>query len=73
MEGIYELIQYEEYAGTADIPEYLSVSSPSVTKMVKKLDENQYLTYEFLGQAYGGRNVDSTKYRRKNTACSRNS
>ncbi|WP_415310554.1 hypothetical protein [Candidatus Nitrosocosmicus sp. FF01] len=25
---------------------YLNVSSPSVTKMVKKLDENHYLIYE---------------------------
>lgn len=43
---IYELIQQKGYATTADISKYLNVSSPSVTKMVKKLDENHYLIYE---------------------------
>jgi Mn-dependent DtxR family transcriptional regulator len=46
LEVIYELIQQKGYATTADISKYLSVSSPSVTKMVKKLDENHYLVYE---------------------------
>lgn len=46
LEVIYELIQRKGYATTADISKYLNVSSPSVTKMVKKLDENQYLIYE---------------------------
>lgn len=46
LEVIYELIQRKGYATTADISKYLNVSSPSVTKMVKKLDENQYLVYE---------------------------
>ena len=46
LEVIYELIQQKGYATTADISKYLNVSSPSVTKMVKKLDENQYLIYE---------------------------
>ena len=46
LEVIYELIQQKGYATTADISKYLNVSSPSVTKMVKKLDENRYLVYE---------------------------
>ncbi len=46
LEVIYELIQQKGYATTADISKYLNVSSPSVTKMVKKLDENSYLIYE---------------------------
>ena len=50
MEGyldvIHELIQQKGYATTADISNQLNVSSPSVTKMVKKLDENHYLIYE---------------------------
>ncbi len=46
LEVIYELIQQKGYANTADISKYLNVSSPSVTKMVKKLDENRYLIYE---------------------------
>ena len=50
MEGyldvIHELIQQKGYATTADISNQLNVSSPSVTKMVKKLDENHYLNYE---------------------------
>ena len=43
LEVIYELIQQKGYATTTDISKYLNVSSPSVTKMVKKLDENRYL------------------------------
>ncbi len=43
---IYDLIQQKGYATTADISEYLNVSSQSVTKTVKKLDENRYLIYE---------------------------
>lgn len=46
LEVIYELIEQKGYATTADISKYLNVSSPSVTKMVKKLDENHYLIYE---------------------------
>ena len=46
LEVIYELIQQKGYATTVDISKYLNVSSPSVTKMVKKLDESRYLVYE---------------------------
>lgn len=46
LEVIYELIQYKGYANTIDISEYLNVSSPSVTKMVQKLNESGHLNYE---------------------------
>jgi len=46
LEVIYELVQQKGYATTVDISSYLNVSSPSVTKMMKKLDETGYLIYE---------------------------
>ena len=46
LEVIYELVQQKGYATTVDISNYLNVSSPSVTKMVQKLDESGYLKYE---------------------------
>ena len=46
LEVIYELIQKKGYATTVDIANYLHVSSPSVTKMVKRLDKMGYLVYE---------------------------
>src|SRR2546430_14916936 len=46
LEVIYELIKQKGYATQTDISEYLNVSSPSVTKMLKRLDESKYLIYE---------------------------
>ena len=46
LEVIYELKEAKGYATTIDISEYLNVSSPSVTKMVQRLDESGYLNYE---------------------------
>ena len=46
VEVIYELIQKKGYATAIDISEALNVSSPSVTKMLQRLDENKYLRYE---------------------------
>jgi Mn-dependent DtxR family transcriptional regulator len=46
LEVIYELIQQKGFAATTDIAIYLNVSSPSVTKMVKRLDKDGYLKYE---------------------------
>jgi Mn-dependent DtxR family transcriptional regulator len=46
LEVIYELIQHKGYATTIDISNYLNVSSPSVTKMVQRLDESGHLKYE---------------------------
>ena len=46
IEVIYELIQQKGYAATTDISDYLNVSLPSVTKMMKKLAETDYVEYE---------------------------
>jgi len=46
LEVIYELVERKGYATTVDISTYLNVSSPSVTKMVQRLDESGYLNYE---------------------------
>ena len=46
LEVIYELINKRGYATQTDISESLNVSSPSVTKMLKRLDESKYLIYE---------------------------
>ena len=46
LEVIYELIRQKGYATMVDISNYLNVSSPSVTKMIQRLDESGYLDYE---------------------------
>jgi DtxR family transcriptional regulator, manganese transport regulator len=46
LEVIYELIRQKGYATNIDISNYLNVSTPSVTKMVQRLDETGYLNYE---------------------------
>ena len=46
LEVIYELIKQKGYATMVDISNYLNVSSPSVTKMIQRLDESGYLDYE---------------------------
>lgn len=46
IEQIYILIEEKGYARVSDIAEALSVHPSSVTKMVKKLDKDQYLVYE---------------------------
>ncbi|MFT8871077.1 MAG: transcriptional regulator MntR [Sporolactobacillus sp.] len=46
IERIYWLIQDKGYARVSDIAEALDVHSSSVTKMVQKLDKDQYLIYE---------------------------
>ncbi len=46
LEVIYELIQLKGYATTVDISNYLSVSSPSVTKMLQRLNESGHVNYE---------------------------
>ena len=43
---IYELIQQTGYVTTADILKYVNKSSPNITKLFKKLDENDYLMHE---------------------------
>src|SRR5215831_2165837 len=46
LEVIYELVKQKSYATSKDISESLNVSSPSVTKMVRRLHEQGYLNYE---------------------------
>lgn len=46
IEQIYILIEDKGYARVSDIAESLSVHPSSVTKMVQKLDKDEYLIYE---------------------------
>ncbi|WP_064091387.1 transcriptional regulator MntR [Rossellomorea aquimaris] len=46
IEQIYMLIENKGYARVSDIAEALSVHPSSVTKMVQKLDKDDYLVYE---------------------------
>ncbi|MGM9926889.1 MAG: transcriptional regulator MntR [Bacillus sp. (in: firmicutes)] len=46
IEQIYLLIEEKGYARVSDIAENLSVHPSSVTKMVQKLDHEEYLIYE---------------------------
>ncbi|MGM9987101.1 MAG: transcriptional regulator MntR [Bacillaceae bacterium] len=46
IEQIYLLIEQKGYARVSDIAEALNVHPSSVTKMVQKLDKDQYLIYE---------------------------
>jgi Mn-dependent DtxR family transcriptional regulator len=46
LEVIYELITQKGYATTVDISDYLNVSSPSVTKMLQRLNESGHVNYE---------------------------
>ncbi|MGI0017373.1 MAG: metal-dependent transcriptional regulator [Nitrosotalea sp.] len=46
LEVISELVELKGYANTLDISRYLTVSAPSVTKMLQKLAEGGYLEYE---------------------------
>lgn len=46
IEQIYILIEEKGYARVSDIAEGLAVHPSSVTKMVQKLDKDEYLIYE---------------------------
>jgi len=46
LEVISELVELKGYATTLDISRYMNVSAPSVTKMLQRLDEGDYLEYE---------------------------
>jgi len=46
LEVIYELITQKGYATTVDISDHLNVSSPSVTKMLQRLNESGHINYE---------------------------
>ena len=46
LEIIYELLQHKGYATLADVAEYLNVRPPSVTTMMRRLDQSGLLNYE---------------------------
>lgn len=46
LERIYKLIDQKGYARVSDIAEGLEVHPSSVTKMIQKLDKDNYLVYE---------------------------
>ncbi|WP_042223475.1 transcriptional regulator MntR [Oceanobacillus manasiensis] len=46
IEQIYNLMESKGYARVSDIAEALAVHPSSVTKMVQKLDKDDYLNYE---------------------------
>ena len=46
LEIIYELVQHKGYATLADVAEYLNVRPPSVTMMMRRLDQSGLLNYE---------------------------
>lgn len=46
LERIYKLIEEKGYARVSDIAEGLEVHPSSVTKMIQKLDKDNYLIYE---------------------------
>jgi Mn-dependent DtxR family transcriptional regulator len=46
LECIYKLMEQKGYARASDIAEALQVHPSSVTKMIQKLDKDQYLIYE---------------------------
>jgi len=46
LERIYRLIEEKGYARVSDIAEGLEVLPSSVTKMIQKLDKDNYLIYE---------------------------
>ncbi|MBX6394759.1 MAG: transcriptional regulator MntR [Alicyclobacillaceae bacterium] len=46
LETIYELMKEKGYARVSDIATILAVQPSSVTKMIQKLDEKNFVTYE---------------------------
>jgi Mn-dependent DtxR family transcriptional regulator len=62
LEVVYELVHQKGYATTVDISEYLNVSSPSVTSMMKKLDEKGFLRYEkYRGMSLTDKGIEVAK------------
>ena len=45
LEVISELVELKGYAIPMDISNYMNVSPPSVTKMLRRLDESKYIEY----------------------------
>lgn len=46
LERIYELVEEKGYARVSDIADSLDVQPSSVTRMVQRLDDQEYLIYE---------------------------
>jgi Mn-dependent DtxR family transcriptional regulator len=46
LEIVYELVQHKGYATLVDVAEYLNVRPPSVTTMMRRLDQSGLLNYE---------------------------
>jgi DtxR family transcriptional regulator, manganese transport regulator len=46
LEIVYELVQQKGYATLVDVAEYLNVRPPSVTTMMRRLDQSGLLNYE---------------------------
>lgn len=46
LEVILELVEQKGYATSLDISRHMNVSASSVTKMLKRLDEGEFLEYE---------------------------
>jgi Mn-dependent DtxR family transcriptional regulator len=66
LEVIYELVLQKGYATTVDISDYLNVSSPSVTRMMKKLHETGFLRYEkYRGMSLTDKGIEVAKAIRK--------
>src|SRR5687767_1842126 len=66
LEVIYELVLQKGYATTVDISDYLNVSSPSVTRMMKKLHETGFLRYEkYRGMSLTDKGLEVAKAIRK--------
>jgi Mn-dependent DtxR family transcriptional regulator len=62
LEVIYELVIQKGYATTVDISDYLNVSSPSVTRMMKKLHETGFLRYEkYRGMSLTDKGIEVAK------------
>ncbi|MFZ1875803.1 MAG: transcriptional regulator MntR [Nitrososphaeraceae archaeon] len=62
IEVIYELVLQKGYATTVDISDYLNVSSPSVTRMMKKLHETGFLRYEkYRGMSLTDKGIEVAK------------
>ncbi len=45
LEVILELVELKGYATPSDISNYMNVRPPSVTKMLRRLDEEKYIEY----------------------------
>ena len=66
LEVIYELVLQKGYATSVDISDYLNVSSPSVTRMMKKLHETGFLRYEkYRGMSLTEKGIEVAKSIRK--------